>query len=187
MRLFGLVGAAVAGALLALLPYVQGPKEASRVTTSDQRAVVEAIQDEIYDEGCQTYGYDASRRSSDTEYELPVYVQPTFKNGGVSWAIYKLLPIGEVLRMFSVRPDGLVVLYGHPEWRFPPTEPSYLTEYMDDDDLCRLKHTWLRTSLKLELRPSKSILDEATARQKLRLGAKYRRHPADCSFSWRKE
>ena len=98
---------------------------------------------------------------------------------------YKLLPAGEVMRMFWIDPSGLARVGGHPEWDFPPTEPSYLTVYMDDGDLCKFKGEWIRAKLRIDLRPSKEVIAEAMKRQRARFGKYYVRHRRDCSFSWR--
>lgn len=155
------------------------------VTSADVRALILAIQDEMYDEGCQGYGFDASATHDTRSYQLPLYVGRSFNAQGIAWSIYKFLPVGEVLRAFGVDNDGLATIYGHPEWRFPPTELSYLTVYMNDDELARLKHDWMRTSFTLELRPAAARLQEAASRQKMRLGDGYRSHKRDCSFAWR--
>lgn len=156
------------------------------VTSADVQGLILAIQDETYDEGCQGYGFDASATHDDRSYQLPLYVDRSFNAQGIAWSIYKLLPIGEVLRAFGVDNDGLATIYGHPEWRFPPTELSYLTVYMNDDELAHLKHDWMRTSFTLELRPTAARLQEAASRQKMRLADGYRSHKRDCSFAWRK-
>ncbi|MFZ3200971.1 MAG: hypothetical protein ACLQMT_06410 [Candidatus Acidiferrales bacterium] len=155
------------------------------VTQADVQALILAIQDEIYDEGCQGYDADASEKGIDHSFQLPLYVQHSFNGSGLAWAIYKFLPEGEVLREFALNDHGLVYLGGHPEWHFPPTEPSHLTVYMDDDQLCQFKHEWIRTSFALELRPTAQRLHEAAERQKLRFGGDYRPHKHDCSFDWR--
>ena len=62
-------------------------------------------------------------------YELNAYFKPTLNSTGTGWVIYKLMPYGQVLRMFSLRSDGVAVLYGKLRDRFPPTQPSYLTVY----------------------------------------------------------
>ena len=158
---------------------------ARAVTKPEIAALTLAIQDEMYDEGCEGYGYDASGVGHGTTYGLPLYVNPAWNQSGLSWAIYKLLPLGEVLRMFSIRSDGLAELDGHPEWNFPPTEPSYLTVYMDDDELCKVKHQWIRTTLTLDAKPSQTVVLQASKRQKLRFGDEYVKHKRDCSFAWR--
>lgn len=172
--------------LLVALPATKGQApRGSPVTTMDRSALVEAIQDEIYDEGCQGYGYDAAAIHSGRTYDLPLYIQPSFDGNGDSWAIYKLLPQGEVYRMFSVDQNGLASLYGHPEWRFPPTGPSYLTVYMDDNQLCQFKHDWIKSSFAVDLMPTSQRIREASQRQRIRLGKEYRPHKRDCSFDWR--
>ena len=89
------------------------------------------------------------------------------------------------MRMFWIDPSGLAKVGGHPEWDFPPTEPSYLTVYMDDGDLCKLKGEWIHARLQIELQPSKEVIAEAMKRQRDRFGKYYVRHRRDCSFSWR--
>lgn len=162
------------------------------VTDADKKAIVQAIEDEIYDEGCQGEGWDAAARHDDTSaYEQRVYIEPDLDvdQGSNSdersgYVIYKLMPIGEVYRLYWFE-KGLVVLGGHPEWDFPPTEPSYKSVYMDDDDLCHFKRDWLRTTFTITLKPTRERVQEAAARQKQRLGEKYVAHQRDCSFGWR--
>jgi hypothetical protein len=168
-----------------LSPPMPASIQDKRVSDRDMKALALAIEDEIYDEGCQGYGADASAGVQNESYELPLYIKPSLNDQDLGWAIYKFLPVGEVLRTFSVDSNGRVVVYGHPEWDFPPTESSYLTVYMNDDDLCQSKHDWVRTKFTIELMPSKERLREASARQKQRMGERYRAHKHDCSFSWR--
>lgn len=177
----------VIGTLLVLFILLSFSHAARERTLADQdvKAVTLAIEDEIYDEGCQGYGADASAGIQNGSYALPLYIKPSFNDQDLGWAIYKLLPVGEVLRTFSVDSNGNAVIYGHPEWNFPPSEPSYLTVYMNDDDLCQSKHDWVRTKINLELAPSKERLRDAATRQQQRLGERYRTHKRDCSFSWR--
>jgi hypothetical protein len=84
--------------------------------------------------------------------------------------IYKLMPHGEVFRFFDFSSDGLVVLDGDPELNFPPTQPSLKTVYMDDDELCRMKRTWIRQSFEVDDSPNRETVQEAVRRQKLRTG-----------------
>jgi hypothetical protein len=178
--------AALLLAALFLYPMAYFGQEGPRIAQPDIKALIQAIQDEIYDEGCQGYGFDASRHHGDNSYDLPLYVKPTFNSEKLYWAIYKLLPIGEVLREFAIGGDGLAAVSGHPQWRFPSTDPSYLTVYMDDDQLSQFKHDWMRTSFTLERSPSAQRLREARERQKKRFGSSYVIHKRDCSFSWRR-
>jgi hypothetical protein len=154
------------------------------IAESEKKAVIQAIQDELYDEGCQGYGFDAAAEHGKGWYQLRAYVKPELDDDEGE-VIYKFLPLGEVIRTFSIEPNGLAILYGHPEWHFPPTSPNYLTVYMNDDVLCRLKHQWLKTSFTVELKPTRAQLREAADRQQIRLGSRYRAHKSDCSFDWR--
>jgi hypothetical protein len=101
---------------------------------------------------------------------LGVYLNPELKGGNVGWVIYKLMPYGQVLRMYTLRSDGLAVLYGKLSNRFPPTEPSYLTVYMSDDQLCRLEHEWAKYQVRISTSPSPTLLQEAIRRQRARVG-----------------
>jgi hypothetical protein len=163
-----------------------------RITENDKKAVVQAIEDEIYDEGCQGYGFDAAESHSANRYQLRVYIDPDIDVSNepgtvlqIGTVIYKFLPLGEVYRGFSIESNGSAIIYGHPEWRFPPTGPNYLTAYMDDDELCRLKHDWVRTNFELDTTPPVQRVRDAQQRQKIRFGEQYRNHRRDCSFNWR--
>jgi hypothetical protein len=49
---------------------------------------------------------------------------------------------------------------------FRITQPSYPTVYMDDGDLCKLKHDWIKRQFVVELYPSKETVAAARARQR---------------------
>jgi len=70
--------------------------------------------------------------------------------------------------MFSVRSEGPAVLFGKLRDRFPPTQPSYLTVYMDDDELCQSKREWSKENFTVELRPTAERVAEGRARQQKR-------------------
>jgi hypothetical protein len=70
--------------------------------------------------------------------------------------------------LFSIRSDGLAILYGKLRDHFPPTQPSYLTVYMDDDELCQMEREWKKGQFTVELKPSADRVTEARARQKKR-------------------
>ncbi len=169
-----------------------GQSETSKALPPDKirEAVILAIEDEIYDEGCEGFGFDAAATHNEKSYELPVYFEPTVKKANESdrdegSVIYRLLPIGEVEREYSVDHGGLAILYGHPEWNFPPTSPSRRTVFVNDDALCQLKHDSAREKFALDLPVSPQRLREASARQRERMGERYRAHKRDCSFGWR--
>lgn len=134
----------------------------------DKDAIVQAITDEMYVNNLQPYVIDVGKELSSSEYQLNIYFKPTLNKDSVGWVIYKLMPYGQVYRLFSLRSDGLAVLYGKLRDHFPPTQPSYLTVYMDDDDLCRMEREWQKGHFTVELKPSAGRIAEARARQQKR-------------------
>lgn len=152
------------------------------VTDAVKQAVVQAIQGEIYDYGCESDGFDAADESGKDWYQLRAYLTPSLDSNNGGEVIHKFMPLGEVIRLFSIESDGSAILYGHPEWHFPPTSPNFLTVYMDDDQLCQHKHDWLRVNYRVELKPSALLIRQAEERQRKRLGAAYQPHRRDCSL-----
>lgn len=114
------------------------------LSQADKDAVVQAILDEMYVDNLQPYVIDVGKELSRSEYQLNIYFKPTLNKDSAGWVIYKLMPYGQVYRLFSIRSDGLAVLYGKLRDRFPPTQPSYLTVYMDDDQLCHYERNGQR-------------------------------------------
>lgn len=136
------------------------------VTQHDIDAVLLAIQDEIYAGGCAPEFADIGKEVSGGERtnQINVFFDRSFHDG-YSWVIYKFWPFGEVNRMYWVDKEGLAHLAGHPDWDFPPTEPSYLTVYMGDRELIHLKSTWERVPLDIQLSPSAQRIHQAEQRQ----------------------
>ena len=152
-----------------------GPQK-RKVSDSDLKAVVQAVQDEIYDYGYEKHfrqvGENTARPASPPQIRMPIYIDPEIDPKDESGrVIYKLMPYGEVLREFIIRGNGLVVLSGDPQNGFPPTqEANTKTVYLDDDDICRMKHDWVRSSFVVDDSPNAEIIQEAVKRQKLRTG-----------------
>ncbi len=138
------------------------------LSEADKDAVVQAILDEMYVDNLQPYVIDVGKELSRSEYQLNIYFKPTLNKDNAGWVIYKLMPYGQVYRLFSIRSDGLAILYGKLRDRFPPTQPSYLTVYMDDDDLCQMERDWGKGHFTVQLKPSAERLAQARARQKKR-------------------
>lgn len=138
------------------------------LSASDRNAVVQAIVDEMYANDLQPYVIDVGTALSPSEYQMNLYFKPTLNKEGAGWVIYKLMPYGEVYRLFSIRSDGLAILYGKLRDRFPPTQPSYLTVYMDDGDLCKIENEWQKEHFTVELKPSSLRIAEAQARNRKR-------------------
>jgi len=139
---------------------------AQKLTATDEEAVEQAIVDEIYAHHLEGYVADVGKQQSGSVYELNAYFKPTLNSNNAGWVVYKLMPYGQVLRMFTLRSDGVAVLYGKLRDRFPPTQPSYLTVYMDDDELFRFETNALKAHLDVSLKPSAKRVAQALARQK---------------------
>jgi hypothetical protein len=131
------------------------------LSQSDKDAVVQAILDEMYVDNLQPYVIDVGKELSRSEYQLNINFKPTLNKDNAGWVIYKLMPYGQVYRLFSIRSDGLAILYGKLRDRFPPTQPSYLTVYMDDDDLCQMERDWGKGHFTVQLKPSSVRLAQA--------------------------
>jgi hypothetical protein len=147
-----------------------------KVSESEVKAVVQAVEDEIYDYGYQKQFYqmgkDAGRSPTAPRSRMRIYIEPEVdaQDGGAR-VIYKLMPHGEVLREFVIREDGLVVLSGNPQNGFPPTqEASTKTVYMDDDEVGQMKHDWLKEFFVVDDSPGPERIQEAAQRQKARTG-----------------
>ena len=84
---------------------------------------------------------------------------------------------GGGIRGFHFSKEGLVVLEGDPDGGFPPTDPDMLTIYVDDDDICRWKHTWKKYHFEIVDSPTTERINEAGTRQRQRVGYSYREMP----------
>jgi hypothetical protein len=143
----------------------------TKLTQSETRALTQAIQDEIYDYEYQGHyfpqGGPVGDAVSDSKTRVPVYIDPLLEDGE-GRAIYKLMPYGEVLRLFHVHGDGTIVLDGDPEVGFPATQPNRKTVYLRDANLARMKREWVKSSFDVELSPSPETVQESARRQKQR-------------------
>ena len=140
------------------------------------QAVILAVEDEVYDFSYQKEFYEVGREAGPGVTRLPLYIQPRLKDGEGA-VIYKLMPHGEVIRNFHFNKDGLAILEGAPDSGFPPTHPNILTLYMDDDEVCRLKHEWEREYFEILDAPAAERVSEAGERQKKRVGYSAREAP----------
>jgi hypothetical protein len=139
------------------------------LTESEKAALVSAIEDEIYDYGLQQNFRSVGKALTADEFEIPLFVTKE-SHGSSHYVIYRLLPFGEMYRLVTVGPDGLVRLFRNPRSGFPPDAPAMQTVYYDDDLICSLKHEALRLSFVVEMTPSKQRIQEAVERQKKRYG-----------------
>lgn len=165
-------------AFLALLS--SGPREqGSPVTSKYNGAIIQAIQDEIYEYGYEGWGWDAADKIEGNTYQMHVYIEPMTKNYS-GRVMYKLMPYGEVLRFYVVQKNGLIRLDDNPELGFGAERPDRLTLYLDDDEIVKFKHDWPRISYSIELKPSEERLRQGAERQIKRGG-----HSVWLDPSWR--
>jgi hypothetical protein len=155
--------------LLAVAASAQNARGTFDVTELQAKKVILAVEDEVYDLGYQKRFYMVGTEPGRGLTRLPIYIEPTLKQGEGT-VIYKLMPHGEVIRGFHFNNAGLAVLEGDPDGGFPPTQPNTLTLYMDDDEVCHWKHSWMRQRFEISDTPSEQRIREAGERQKQRLG-----------------
>jgi hypothetical protein len=160
--------------LLLLLQNGYGQTSRREIESSDASAVVQAIQDEIYDYGYQKefWGFEtAGPRGPEAQFNVYIKQELTPTKGGLEGVvIYKYPPFGEVIRPFIVAPDGTAYLVGKPSNGFSWTQPNTKTIYMDDDDIARDKRDWRKVKFELDLSPSNARIKTAVERQKKRVG-----------------
>jgi len=164
------------GGLLGLRGFAQKRSALMRITDSQTRAIALAIEDEVYDRGYQKSFYMVGPEVRPDVTQIVGYVEPELKKDGGT-VIYKLMPYGEVMRGFHFDKDGLAVLEGDPDGGFPPTDGDTLTLYMDDDDICRMKHSWKKLYFEIADSPSSQQVGDAATRQKERVGFSYKEIP----------
>ncbi|SRR5579871_1210556 len=144
-----------------------------KLTQSETKALVQAVQDEIYDREYQGYffpeGGPIGEIISESRTRVPLYVDPVVEDGEGE-AIYKLMPYGEVVRLFHVHNDGTIVLDGDPDLGFPASQPNRKTVYLEDRDVSRMKHDWVKSSFEIDLSPTPETIQDAIRRQKERTG-----------------
>lgn len=162
----------IAALVLSSVSFAQNPDSKKStdhlLSQTEMTAVVQAVEDEIYDYGYQTkfsYVGDAPEGST----RVPIYVSPTIDKDSVGEVIYKYMPFGEVLRRFLLRQDGLVILYGDPELAFPPQLPDTNTLYLNDEDVCRMKAEWTKTYFTVDPNANTERIKLASSRQKQRV------------------
>jgi hypothetical protein len=163
-------------ALAGLVSHAQTCKTGDcRITQKQIESVLQAVRDEIYD-----YGYYKEFWGFETEgphgpwAEFNVYINPQLtsaNSGDEGVIIYKYLPFGEVIRPFIIGTDGVAYLTGSPDRGFGWTRPEGNTIYMDDEELMKDKQKSIKVPFSIELRPSRKLIIDAAARQKMRTGS----------------
>jgi hypothetical protein len=150
------------------------------LTPAEVQSVEHAVQDEIYDYEYFGSSYQIGQNIGTPEHwisRLHIYINPVYDaaddHGEV---IYKLMPYGQVYRLFFLDSKNGVQLDGDPQNKFPITQPSHLTVYMDEDDVCRDERKWMKSFFTIDTAASPAIIQAASKRQKSRTGFSYWEH-----------
>jgi hypothetical protein len=143
------------------------PQEQRPIRETEINATIEAIQDEIYDLQVHKdfFSVGTTTKENRNREILNVYFQPEVLDNSHSWVIYKLMPGGEVIRMYEIGRSGRIYLHGKPG-EYNITGPDYHTVFMDDDKLCKLKHDWIKRQFVVDTDPSAEMVAAARTRQK---------------------
>ncbi|MGH7017280.1 MAG: hypothetical protein ACRED8_09375 [Caulobacteraceae bacterium] len=124
------------------------------VTPVIEQKIVRAVETEIYQRGDEGYFGDIGVPAGPGLHRLAIFIRPTINNRE-GWVIYKFMPFGQIIRMYVLDSKGGVTLHGDPTNGFPPTQPDYMTVYMDSDQLCRLEHEWIRANFVIDTKSSR--------------------------------
>lgn len=139
-------------------------------------AVVQAVEDEIYDLGHEKLYFliDDNKGGDKSPAKISLYVSKTLSPNGTGVVLYKDMPYGQVYRYFDVEKNGLVHLSGDPTGGFPPTGGSMLTIYMTDEQVCAFIHKSYKSFFVVDPDVSQKRLHEAEERQIERTGYSFR-------------
>jgi hypothetical protein len=159
----------------------QSPQQVPETKPVDQYipAIIQAVEDEIYDHKYEVNYFliDDQGAGDTTPAKISIYITKELSKDGDGVAVYKLMPLGEVYRLFVVQKDGLVVLLGDPEKGFPPIGGSVLTIYMSDDKVCSfIQQKTIKSHFTVDPGVSKQRLSAAIQRQLQRTGFSYRQY-----------
>jgi len=139
------------------------------LTDAQKNALTSAIEDEIYDYKLELNFADVGKRLQNGTVEVPLFLTQD-STASAYHLIYRLMPYGEMYRLATVTPDGMVHLFRNPKVGFPPDAPATLTVYYDDDAICAAKQKALKLYFVIELTPTKQRLHEAIKGQQQRYG-----------------
>jgi hypothetical protein len=139
------------------------------LTGAQKTSLASAIEDEIYDYRLELNFTDVGKRLYNGTVEVPLFLTQDSTESAYH-LIYRLMPYGEMYRLATVTPNGMVRLFRNPKIGFPPDAPATLTVYYDDDAICVAKQKALRLSFVIELNPTKQRLREAIKNQQERYG-----------------
>ena len=145
-----------------------------RLTPLEVKMVKQAVEDEIYDYGYYKDFYQMGRNLGTPKHwiaRVRIYIDPVYNStDNYGRMIYKLMPYGQIYRLFDIEPNGQIKLDGDPDDHFPPTQPSRQTVFMGSDKVCRSEQTWMKSFFVIDTAPSLDTIKSAAQRQKVRTG-----------------
>lgn len=155
----------------------QTETKSRRLTADEIQAVKGAVQDEIYDYGYFGNVYEIGQNIGTSDHwisHLHIYINPVYSAAdGHGEIIYKLMPYGQVYRLFFIDSKAGVQLDGDLQNKFPITQSSHLTVYMDEDEVCRDEQAWTKSFFTIDTAATQTIIEAASKRQKSRTGCSY--------------
>lgn len=135
--------------------------DGAEVTKKNMADLVQAATDEIYAAGHAVLYTDLPTKGD----SVLMYVSPR-RCGEMFFAIYKLLPYGEVLRGGWYLSDSLMTMAISPTAGFQlGVSTAVQTLYLRDDDVQKMKTSWQRVWFRVERLPSPEVVQAARARQ----------------------
>jgi len=151
-----------------------GASKYRHLAPSEVGMIKQAVEDEIYDYGYYGEFYEIGRNVGTPKHwiaRVHIYINPVYdavdQHGEV---IYKLMPYGQIYRLFYIEGKDQIKLDGDPQNHFPITQPSHQTVFMDDAEVCRLEQSWMKAVFIVDTTPSLEMIRSAARRQKARTG-----------------
>lgn len=145
-----------------------------QLTNAEITELKQAISDEIYDYGYYSNFYQIGENVGTPQHwkaRVCIYIDPMYDSVDQhGQMIYKLMPFGQIYRLFYIDKDRKVTLDGNPQNRFPITQPSRQTVYMDDEEVRQDEQAWTKSSFTIDTEPSIGTIQAAARRQKIRIG-----------------
>ena len=141
---------------------------------SEIEKLKQAVEDEIYDYGYFSQFYEIGGNVGTPHHwkaRVHLFINPLYDSTHrYGEAIYKLMPYGQIYRVFYIDAAGDLTLDGDPQNGFPITQPSLQTVFMDPLDVCRDEQSWIDTFFVVDTSPTLDMIKDAAQRQKQRTG-----------------
>lgn len=145
-----------------------------RLSTTEIVELKQAICDEIYDYGYYSEFYQIGDNVGTPQHwvaRVRIYIDPMYNSADqYGQVLYKLMPYGQIYRLFNIEKVGKLTLDGNPQSRFPITQPSHQTVYMDEEEVRQYEQEWMKSSFTIDTEPSTEVIRNSAQRQKLRTG-----------------